>query len=87
MDNVLLNEIYKCSHKKCIHDLLERERKRCILLLAYTILATIINTLYFDEDRFDYIQDSKNNITMDISFILSVNAIQISKQIKYDMCK
>jgi len=42
-------------------------------------LATTINTLYFDEDRFDYIQDSKNNITIDISFILSAIAIQISK--------
>jgi len=30
LDNDLLNEIYKCSHKKYIHNLLERERKRCI---------------------------------------------------------
>ena len=55
LDDILLNKIYKYYYKKYICDLSEIERKMRILLLACTILATTINTLYFNKDRFDYI--------------------------------
>jgi len=43
LDNALVNEISKYAYKKCIHQLSSRERTRCILLLAYTVLAIILD--------------------------------------------
>ena len=56
---------------KCICDLLGRERKMHILLLAYVILATTIERKYLDKDGFDYIHNNQDNIIIDDSCILS----------------
>ena len=79
LEDVLCNEFNKYPCKKCIYKLLARERKRHVLPLVYSILATLIDTLKFDNIRLDYIYKNYDKIKTNIGFILLMIAILILK--------